>query len=251
MLYLINLTPRIIKLVGVYCRKFASYTSPSITNGYLNVDLSNSKHQCINLNISSAWQDFYYIDDVPSAIRHQYVPKNQTLHINLLDTVVDSNLKFSICIPEYSNIKICGVNVNVVLSKKINGNIIIDCSDRSLIHIDKARGETIRLHAANGSVIIKKTLEGNIDIRAKVVDAKMINSEKLYLSASTDVKVEALYVTKGDIVSVNSVKVDQLRGVCNVRHMFTMLVILHFLYYFLDSLYSIQLSVGVFRLVGK
>ena len=211
---------RISKSLYPKSKRFSSsYTSPIVNNGNLLIDFGNSNFGSINLTVSSAWQDFYFIENIPSNLTYAYSSDQSQLNIQIPSStgsfIRKENLDLKIVIPEYSNISIKGPRLNLQLLKKINGNVSIDCQQDSVIFIDKARGENIHIVAIDGKINVAKSLEGNIHVETNKFDAKMINSEKFKLIAK-EVNIGALYSPDSNIIAESTVRVGTVKGNCKV-----------------------------------
>mmetsp|Transcript_9578 Transcript_9578/g.15912 ORF Transcript_9578/g.15912 Transcript_9578/m.15912 type:complete len:493 (+) Transcript_9578:62-1540(+) len=182
--------------------------------GFLNLNLHMFEHHCCPVTIISQWQDhcdlsfdedYYHMDfdEDQTAETLNITPK-------LLKGTGSRASKFTVTVPEYFNVAIDGINLDLSMINKIQGDVSVRCHS-GVITVDKLRGHVIEMLCGEGDITVKKLIEGNSCIRSRSLDAKMINGDEIDVRAS-HVSIEAIYGAKTHIAATENITVGLSRG---------------------------------------
>lgn len=199
---------------------------PYYQNGLLKFDFADSE-RLVKLKVINSWRDNCELIDSASAmsdISYSTEADTKVTTISIKSDTLentesttesqDKPLELTVAVPEYCNMQVRGKKMQFIQEKKLQGDLDVDIQIGD-IAVNKARGDSVRLHAWDGNISIKTSIEGNIELSGKTVHAKMMNVDSLTLHA-LKLTVEALYSKSADIYTYGDAEINHMQGACNV-----------------------------------
>ena len=209
---------------------------PYYQDGLLKVDFTNTNRQ-VKLRVISAWRDDCELIESPTSsaasalpelsMSNDEVSKLTSFKLNTRAPTTDSqalstdDIDITLSIPEYCNLRVKGNKMEFIQEKKIQGDVDVDIQKGDMI-VNKVRGQSIRLHAWDGDISVKTSIEGNVELTGKAVNIKMMNVDSLTLHSHHSI-IEAIYSKTAEIVTFGHVEINHMQGHCNVKIIITLI----------------------------
>ena len=97
------------------------------------------------------------------------------------------------------------------------GDLHLSC-EAGNIHVDKVKGTNIEIQNGHGSIVVRKVLEGGVNIHCNDLNAKMINGDTVNIVSTENVHVGAMYGKESKIFSGGKVDVGLFKGNIHVSY---------------------------------
>jgi hypothetical protein len=214
---------------------------PYYQDGLLIVDFTET-NRLVKLRVISAWRDDCELLESSSllgatlpelSIFNDEISKLTSFKLNNNDDDATTDIDMTLSIPEYCNIQVKGNKMQFIQEKKIQGDVEVDIQKGDMI-VNKVRGQSIRLHAWDGDINVKTSIEGKVELTGKAINIKMMNVDSLTLHAH-HLNIEAMYSKTAEIVTFSHVEINHMQGQCNVRILLHILRVLIYLLLFLSN----------------
>jgi hypothetical protein len=202
-------------------------------------------NRLVKLRVISAWRDDCELlesSSLPGAtlpelsIFNDEISKLTSFKLNNNNNDDDddatTDLDMTLSIPEYCNIQVKGNRMKFIQEKKIQGDVDVDIQKGDMI-VNKVRGQSIRLHAWDGDINVKTSIEGKVELTGKAINIKMMNVDSLTLHAH-HLNIEAMYSKTAEIVTFSHVEINHMQGQCNVRILLHIFIVFIYLLAFIS-----------------
>ena len=174
-----------------------------------------------SVDIVSAWQDFCTLETAAEAAG-QFSTHYSAEHNSLTVSGASSGSgqhRLRITVPQSIDLVVSGDTLALRVKNKIEGDVRVECTGGS-VEVDKVRGMRLLFHCPGTTLTVHKLLEGNVNIAAHSVAAKMINGDVVDIAAETTCAIEAMYLQQCHITASDDVHIAALNGqaVVHSRH---------------------------------
>ena len=177
------------------------------------------------LEVVSAWQDCCVVDvvggnatdadaaatsdtDLPPFNMIYDVPRNR---LAISPNAQTSSARLRITVPQSIDLDITASEVHLSIKNKIEGDVTVDCAAGS-VEVDKIRGMNLSFNCGQAALKVHKLLEGNVQIAAGAVEAKMINGDTVHVASLGDCTVEAMYVQQCQVAAHGEAFIGTMNG---------------------------------------
>jgi hypothetical protein len=161
------------------------------------------------VEIASSWQDHCDIETDNDHVQYDLAEStNQNvLSIGLRaasalnNPLGTSGPDLKVTIPEMFGLEIVAndaCELHLSLRNKMQGDAYISFV-RGSLEIDKLRGESLSIKAKSAPVLIRKLIEGGIDMECSSLDAKMVNGDDINIKSAGSISIGALYCKRSNL----------------------------------------------------
>lgn len=125
-------------------QKCLTHAIPNLSqHGLLSIKTPHSAR----IHITTAWIDHVSLISTPENLHIAKNPIDNTATLSAPDH--ERFISLDVVVPEYFNLDVSAGNLELTLSKKLMGNLIVRC-DSGSINLDKVKGENISLECLAG-----------------------------------------------------------------------------------------------------
>ena len=195
---------------------------------FLDATNMNSHTNAACIRITSVWQDHCEVHWQSEEERNSGAVTvtegdDDFVHITFNDSKQlqpEQKTKIDLRVPEMVNIYMRGINIDLEMKNKIQGDLSVE-TQRGSIVLDKVRGQFIDLQIGEATLNVKKVIEASaLNIQCSKLDAKMINGDLIDVHCSKGIQVGAMYSKEARLVSCQGITLRGLHGNVQVSKLF-------------------------------